>query len=405
MTPAVEPRRGRARGAKAAALAALALLFSAACFAPPAFCQTAAAAKKKDLEAINRQLDEKKRELEKYRAEEERISSELSGLKKEEKQAAARRRELEAQLASAKSRTGEARQKYASLEKSGKELSGAIHGELVMYSLQKDFYYPYFGLRDISKDMLMRSAMFNKRALLSRITGESARVNKDIQTLNLKGTELKSRQAILARQVVAQKSKVKTKQGELEHTRALQARLARELENLQNAALGLDRLVKKLQKQAPYRSGDFSSDLPVDKGSLAWPADGRVISKFGRENVPALKTWIVREGIRIATPQAAPVRAALAGKVIYAGPFRTYGNVVIVDHEKGFFTVYGLLGRIDVAKGQAVQAGMPLGQAGEDTQAIGAGQKSPGSAVYFEIRKGDRAINPLNWLPDVMREP
>ena len=287
-----------------------------------------------------------------------------------------------------------------SLERARKDLSGDITGELVMYSLQKDFYFPYYGSRDISKDMLMRSAMLNKRALLTRIKGESARVNRDIETLRAKGRELESRQTLLARQSTAARKQVKSKQGELEYAREQQAKLTRELETLQNAALGLNRLVKKLQKQAPYRSDEGSDALPLFGGSLAWPADGKVISRFGREEVPALKTWIVREGIRISVPEGAPVKAALTGKVIYAGPFRTYGNVVIVDHEKGFFTVYGLLSRIDASKGQAVETGTQLGLAGDDTQAMSTGKKAPGSAVYFEIRKGDRAIDPLKWLPN-----
>jgi len=123
-----------------------------------------------------------------------------------------------------------------------------------------------------------------------------------------------------------------------------------------------------------------------------------VISRYGREEVPLLKTWIVREGIRIRTEGRVPVVPVMEGKVIYAGPFRTYGNVVIVDHEKGFFTIYGLLSRIDVAKGQAVGAAAQLGLAGEDTQAVSSGRRSAGSAVYFEIRKGDRALDPVKWL-------
>lgn len=385
---------------RAALPAALAALLLAAALPAPSLAQAQVDAKKKNLEEINRQLDEKRSELERLRVEEERISSELSGLKKEEKQAAVRRRELEGQLAGSRARAREARQKYESLDKAKKTLSGDISGELVMFSLQKDFYYPYYGARDISKDMLMRSAMYSKRALLARMTGESARVNKDISSLGRKGEELRSRQEVLRRQGAEQKMLMRTKQVELERARQRQASLKRELENLQNAALGLNRLVKKLQKQAPYRSTDFTADLPVEPGSLAWPAAGRVISRFGREQIPELKTWIVREGIRIATDPAAPVRPALSGKVIYAGPFRTYGNVVIVDHEKGFFTIYGLLSRIDAAKGQAVTTGSALGLAGDDTQAVSSGSKAPGSAVYFEIRKGDRAIDPLKWLPN-----
>lgn len=360
--------------------------------------QAAVESKKKNLEEINRQLEDKKKEMDLYRAEEERIVSEIAGLKKEEKQTVSRREELEAQLAKSRSRSGDARQKYDSLEKAKKELAGDITGELVMFSLQRDFYYPYYGSRDISKDMLMRSAMLNKRALLSRIKGESVRVNKDLETLRAKGVELKSRQELLRKQSSARKNIVKSKQGELEKSREQQAKLARELENLQNAALGLTRLVKKLQKQAPYRSNEAQTELPIIRGSLSWPARGKIISRFGREDVPGLKTWIVREGIRIATEKDAPVTAALGGKVIYAGPFRTYGNVVIIDHEKGFFTIYGLLGRIDAVKGQTVLPASLLGLAGEDTQAVSSGRKSPGSAVYFEIRKGDRAIDPVKWL-------
>jgi len=353
---------------------------------------------KKNLEEINRQLEDKKKELDLYRAEEERIVTEINGLKKEEKQTAARRAELEGQLERSRSRSGDVRQKYDSLEKAKKELAGDITGELVMFSLQKDFYYPYYGTRDISKDMLMRSAMLNKRALLTRIKGESVRVNRDLTTLRAVGEELKSRQELLRKQSSARKNMVKSKQGELENAREQQAKLTRELETLQNAALGLTRLVKKLQKQAPYRSNEGSGELPIARGSLAWPAGGKIISRFGREDVPGLKTWIVREGIRIATGADAPVTAVLDGKVIYAGPFRTYGNVVIVDHEKGFFTIYGLLSRIDVAKGQSVGAAAQLGLAGEDTQAVSSGRRSSGSAVYFEIRKGDRALDPVKWL-------
>ena len=369
------------------------------------FCCLAAAraeepvdAKKKNLEEINRQLEEKKKELDVYRADEERITSELAGLKKEEKQNQSKRQDLEQQLDRSRSRSSEAAQKYDSLEKVRKDLSGDIFGELVMYSLQKDFYYPYYGSRDISKDMLIRAAMLNKRALLTTIKGESLKVNKDIEDLKHKSVDLKARQELLRKQSSAHQSVLKSKRSELEHTKGEQARLSAELENLQNAALGLTRLVKKLQKQAPYRSNLGSAELPLPHRSLPWPAAGSIISRFGREEVPALKTWIVREGVRISTAKDAPVKAVLAGKVIYAGPFRTYGNVVIVDHEKGFFTVYGLLSRIDAAKGQAVEALTQLGLAGEDIQNVGSGKKAGEGAVYFEIRKGDRAVDPMQWL-------
>ncbi len=389
---------GKNRRARAVLLLLL-MLAACAAFCRPADAQSAIEKKQKSLDEINRQLEEKKREMEQFRQEEERISAELSGLKKEESRGAARRRELEEQLSSARSRSADARLKYDSLEKTRKDLAGDIHGELVMFSLQRDFYYPYYGIRDITKDMLIRAAMFNKRALLTKIKGESARIHKDIELFSRRGAELRSRNEVLRKQSSERRTVLRAKQSELDRTREQQARLARELQELQNAALGLTKLVKKLQKQAPYRSRDFDRTLPIEPGSMRWPADGKVISRFGREDIPALKTWIVREGIRIATARQAPVHPALEGKIIYAGPFRTYGNVVIIDHEKGFFTVYGLLDTIDATAGQQVSPGTTIGLAGEDTQAVSSGKRASGSAVYFEIRKGDRALDPLKWLP------
>lgn len=377
-----------------------ALLLAAVLFSggPAAAAEPPVDAKKKHLEEIGRQLEEKKKEMDIYRAEEERITSELAGLKKEEKQSLSRRQDLEWQLDRSRARSGEALQKYESLEKAGKTLHGDISGELVMYSLQKDFFYPYYGSRDLSKDMLIRAAIFNRSALLTSIKGESLRVNRDITALKQKSGDLRVRQELLLKQSSAHKNVLKNKREELEHARAQQARLTAELENLQNSALGLTRLVKKLQKQAPYRSNEGPGVLPLERRSLPWPAEGKIVSRFGREEVPALKTWIVREGVRIATAKDSPVRAVLGGKVIYSGPFRTYGNVVIVDHEKGFFTIYGLLSRIDAEKGQAVETLAPLGLAGDDTQTVGQDKKNGGSAVYFEIRKGDRALDPMQWL-------
>lgn len=381
-----------------------ALFRAAVCAALGLFCLSAVRAddkansKKNNLEEINRQLEEKKMELDRYRAEEERITSELTGLKKEEKQNLSKRQDLEWQLGRAKTRSSDSLQKYDSLEKARKNLSGDISGALVMYSLQKNFYFPYYGSRDISKDMLMRATMLNKRALLTTIKGESLRINKDMEELQRKSVGLRARQVLLRKQSSAHKGELKNKRDELERTKGRQARLAAEVAKLQNAALGLNQLVKKLHKRAPYRSNEGSLELPLKRKSLPWPADGIIISRFGREEVTALKTWIVREGVRIETPKSAPVRAVLGGRVIYAGPFRTYGNVVIVDHEKGFFTIYGLLSRIDAAKGQVVETLSQLGLTGEDTQKVGSGMSSGKGTVYFEVRKGDRALDPMQWL-------
>lgn len=357
------------------------------------------AVKKKSLEEISRQLEEKKKELEKYREEELRINSQIDDLKKEEKVNVVRQKALESQLAGVRAKSSDSKEKNDSLSKAYKDLQGDLYGETVIYALDKNFYYPYYGRSDIARGLLLKSAILEKHNLINRIRGETIKVKGDIQNLSRQNVELKAKKELVEKRRSAQKSIVRSKMTELERTRAGQARLSREVENLQNAALGLTKLVKKLEKQAPYRPGaGRSRELPIPRHSLPWPAQGKVISRYGREEVPLLKTWIVREGIRIRVAQAGvPVFPVMSGKVIYSGLFRTYGNVVIVDHERGFFTIYGLLQNITVSRNDAVTPSSPLGRAGNDTQRLSSSDEDY-SAVYFEIRVGAEATDPLLWL-------
>jgi len=377
----------------------LAYAFLAMFLICPVLAEDKVAVKKKSLEEIRQQLEEKKKELEKYKEEESRINSQIDGLKKEDKLNVGRQKALESQLSGVRARSSDSKEKADSLSKAYKDLQEDLYGETAMYFLDKHFYYPYYGLSDISRGLLLKSAILGKYSLINRIKGETVKVKGDIQSLSRQNLELKAKKELVDKQRSAHKNIVKGKITELERSREKQARLSKEVENLQNAALGLTRLVRKLEKQSPYRPGaGKSGELPIPRHSLPWPAQGKVISRYGREEVPLLKTWIVREGIRIRAADAAPVFPVMSGKVIYSGPFRTYGNVVIIDHERGFFTIYGLLRNITVLKNDAVTPSSPLGRAGEDTQAVsGAADKDYG-AVYFEIRIGAEAIDPLLWL-------
>ena len=368
-------------------------------FSGPVMAEDKIAVKKKSLEEIRQQLEEKKKELEKYKETELLINSQLEGLKKEEKVNVGRQKELESQLAAVRARSSDSKERSESLSKAYKDLQGDLYGEAVLYALDKNFYYPYYGRSDIARGLLLKSAILEKHSLINRIKGETVKVKGDIQNLSRQNVELKARKELLAKQRSAHKNIVRDKMTELERTREKQARLSREVDNLQNAALGLTRLVKKLEKQAPYRPTGKSRELPIPRHSLPWPAQGKVISRYGREEVPLLKTWIVREGIRIRAAQpGAAVFPVMNGKVIYSGPFRTYGNVVIVDHEQGFFTIYGLLENITVSKNDAVFPTSPIGRAGEDTQAVSGTADKDYSAVYFEIRIGSEAVDPALWL-------
>jgi septal ring factor EnvC (AmiA/AmiB activator) len=90
-------------------------------------------------------------------------------------------------------------------------------------------------------------------------------------------------------------------------------------------------------------------------------------------------------------PAGTPVRAIYAGKAVYAQWLAEYGNLVILDHGDGVFTLYAWLQGVAVRTGAYVPAGTPVGTAG-----TGPGRDESG--LYFEVRDRQRASDPVAWL-------
>ena len=121
------------------------------------------------------------------------------------------------------------------------------------------------------------------------------------------------------------------------------------------------------------------------KGSFPWPVDGEVVTFFGKQKHASLSTYRISKCIEIKAEQFSNVKVIEKGKVVFKGPFKNYGKIVIVSHPGNYFTVYGHLARISIDKGDLVSAETIIGQCGI-------------KPLYFEIRKGEKALDPLKWL-------
>ena len=125
------------------------------------------------------------------------------------------------------------------------------------------------------------------------------------------------------------------------------------------------------------------------KGTLPWPAHGRVVQNYGRQYPDGLNQLVVSNGIKIDAGQNHTVRVIQEGKVLFANPFRQYGQLVIVQHKTGLTSVYAGLGEIQVKEGQILMALDQIGVTGES------------GSFYFEIRRDEQPINPLVYLAPV----
>ena len=133
---------------------------------------------------------------------------------------------------------------------------------------------------------------------------------------------------------------------------------------------------------------DATVDPPSNNGtSFRWPVRGRIISDFG-----AKPTGERNDGINLAVPEGTAVKAAEAGTVIYAGnELAGYGNLVLVRHTDGWVTAYAHNSNLSVSKGDNVQRGQTIALAGA-TGSVTSPQ------VHFELRKGAKPVNPLDYL-------
>jgi murein DD-endopeptidase MepM/ murein hydrolase activator NlpD len=133
---------------------------------------------------------------------------------------------------------------------------------------------------------------------------------------------------------------------------------------------------------------DTSVDPPSANGtSFRWPVRGRIISDFG-----AKPSGEKNDGINLAVPEGTSVKAAEAGTVIYAGnELAGYGNLVLVRHADGWVSAYAHNSQITVNRGDTVQRGQTIAQAGM-TGSVTSPQ------VHFELRKGAKPVNPMDHL-------
>lgn len=120
------------------------------------------------------------------------------------------------------------------------------------------------------------------------------------------------------------------------------------------------------------------------KGSVSRPVRGRVVTRYGQETASGVSS----KGIIFQTRDMAQVIAPFDGSVLFAGPFRGYGNLIIIEHGKGYTSLLAGLDSIDCEVGQMLLAGEPVGQ-----MPNGGNPK-----LYMELRKDNHPINPESWI-------
>ena len=206
------------------------------------------------------------------------------------------------------------------------------------------------------------------------------------------GDTLLSRQEEERRRLADIEREKKRKEKEL---KSLRAKIAR----MESVVSRVERLVKERERRARKGEGGSAARKPVEaprrfaslSGGLSAPLAGKVVTRFGRQHDTTFDVTIENRGVEIEAPSGASVKSVGQGEVAFAGAVSGFGNVLIVQHGGGLFSVYGRLETFLVKQGAAVKKGAVVGSL--------PGSPSGKSVLYLELRAGGTAIDPTSVIP------
>ena len=130
-----------------------------------------------------------------------------------------------------------------------------------------------------------------------------------------------------------------------------------------------------------------------EKVSYVYPLmSPRLSSGFGPRKHPIRKIRRHHNGIDLAAPKGAPIRAVDGGIVVFADPHKGYGKLIVVIHKNGLTSHYGHLNKISVELGAKVKPGQIIGEVGSTGMVTG-------PHLHFEIRRKGKPLNPERFIP------
>lgn len=227
----------------------------------------------------------------------------------------------------------------------------------------------------------LRSELMALRGLRREIAGERAALASASETL------LRERQAL--DRLLTQTSRLhKQTLSKRAQSRQRIARLAKEAKDLRALMRELQKEEERLARESPQTALIPKGGTPFSsaQGKLPLPVRGRLLSQFGERNEFGTRT----RGLSLATRAKAQVVAPYDGRVLFAGPFRSYGQLLIISHGEGYHSLIAGMSRIDGVVGQWLLAGEPIGRMGE--------YDGTAPVLYVELRRNGVPINPLPWL-------
>jgi septal ring factor EnvC (AmiA/AmiB activator) len=392
-------------------------LFISAC----AWSSVFAAPKEKDLKTVEQQIEREQEHKKTLEARSRKLLLETAALRRELIDAAHGAQEKEALLTRLEKQFSalvvNAEQREAALADQRRRLAGTLGalGRLSRNAPQALLVFPGEPTDMVRSAMLLRIAvprLGDRAATLSKEIESLSSVKRDIagKLLDLRQASAGLDEERARLRVLLKRKNTLRRKTEAAYRKNLQRMrvLAEKARDIRDLMAGL----RKQLKETPAKARPKIAAIPPDKaartvtpappgavtlapgglrnfpahGPLTLPVRGRLVGRYGEST----NFGNTAKGIRLETRPDAQVVAPFDGKVVFAGPFRAYGQILIIEHQGGYHTLLAGLARIDAVVGQWLLAGEPLGAM--------ATRKKEKPTLYVELRRNGQPINPLPWI-------
>ncbi|BEE02960.1 murein hydrolase activator EnvC [Aeromonas veronii] len=236
------------------------------------------------------------------------------------------------------------------------------------------------------RNQLQQSVQDDEQKLTKLVKAEKA-LKARLEELRRKREEQERRERAERERLAKLKAEQERQRKLAEQRRAEQQRLAAQ----QNKTVKPAEPAEEVASTKPERGSGISSAGHYSglktNGSLRWPVQGPILISYGSPRTAQLK-W---KGTLIGASEGTQVKAVAPGQVVYADWLDGFGMLLVIDHGKGYMSLYGHNQSLLRQVGQNVEQGEPVALVGDS-----GGQDRPG--LYFEIRYQGEAINPTKWL-------
>jgi murein hydrolase activator len=290
----------------------------------------------------------------------------------------------------------EAKARALEEEKSRKEQEISVAALLAFLIARDGQGGPFLGARDERLRYFARKVLEEELSDYGRLAASKeeveAKLTGTVRELSLSerkkvreeriGERLASQQDAHARRL---REIARDKERKEKELAALRARIA----GFESFISRIERMIREQERQkrkAPPGATKFAA-VP---GGLTPPLSGRIVTRFGKRHDPVFGVDLENRGVEIEAAGGSPIRAVGAGEVVFVGTVPGFGNVLILQHGSGLFSVYGKAGSYMRKHGQRVAAGeivghLPPGPNGK-------------SVLYLELRTAGTAIDPLSVI-------